>query len=104
MAISILGSGENHGKNHQEHHSIRFIPDTCRHGNGLGRRGAVRLINGERATEELSLDGEPQVPGRIESTGIYFEVKNSEWLNVSVASSELIKLALESLPNMIGQL
>lgn len=45
--------------------------------------------------EELSMDAEPQMLGRIESTGISFEVKDSAWLNVSLSSSELIKLTLD---------
>lgn len=54
-----------------------------------------------RVTDELSMAGGSEALGRLESTGIYFELKDSEYLNVSLNSSELIKLTLESVPEMI---
>lgn len=41
-------------------------------------------------------------PGRIEGTGNYFEIKNSQYLNTSLKSSEEIKVILESIPKMIN--
>ena len=43
-----------------------------------------------------------QISGRIEGTGTYFEIKNSEYLNITLKSTEEIKVALESIPRMIS--
>jgi parallel beta-helix repeat protein len=42
------------------------------------------------------------VPGRVEGVGTYFEVKDSEYLNVTLKSSEEIRIVLESIPRMIS--
>lgn len=39
---------------------------------------------------------------RIEGTGTYFEIKDSEYLNISLKSVEEIKIVLESIPRMIS--
>jgi len=44
---------------------------------------------------------EVQTPGKLEDTGIYFELTNSEYINVTLDSSEPIKIVLESVPEMI---
>ncbi len=41
------------------------------------------------------------IPGRTEGTGTYFEVTDSEYLNVSIESSEQIQVVIESIPRMI---
>jgi len=45
---------------------------------------------------------EPSMPGRIEGTGTYFEITNSEYLNVSLQSTEEITVLLESIPKTIS--
>lgn len=50
--------------------------------------------------EELPM--ELSMPGRIEGTGTYFEIKDSEHLNITLKSSEEIKVILESIPEMIS--
>ncbi|MBI4690146.1 MAG: hypothetical protein HY754_07755 [Nitrospirae bacterium] len=44
---------------------------------------------------------DPQIPGTVEGTGTHFEVTDSEYLNVTLDSSETIALRLESIPDMI---
>ena len=52
--------------------------------------------------EELLMPPEePQMPGTIEGTGTYFEVTDSEYLNIALASSEPVHLRLESVPQMV---
>ncbi|PIS39617.1 MAG: hypothetical protein COT33_01040 [Candidatus Nealsonbacteria bacterium CG08_land_8_20_14_0_20_38_20] len=45
---------------------------------------------------------EPSIPGRTEATGTYFEIKDSEYLNITLTSNEEIKIILESIPRMIS--
>jgi parallel beta-helix repeat protein len=40
-------------------------------------------------------------PGQVEGTGTYFEITDSEYLNIAVESSEVVYLRLESIPEMI---
>jgi parallel beta-helix repeat protein len=40
-------------------------------------------------------------PGQVEGTGTYFEIADSEYLNIAVESSEVVHLRLESIPEMI---
>lgn len=40
-------------------------------------------------------------PGQVEGTGTYFEITDSEYLNIAVESSEVVHLRLESIPEMI---
>ena len=47
-------------------------------------------------------DNPTELSGRIESVGTYFEIKDSEYLNVTLQSSEEIKVVLESIPRMIS--
>ena len=44
---------------------------------------------------------EPTLPGTLESTGTFFEVMDSEYINVTLQSSESISLALVSIPSMV---
>ena len=45
---------------------------------------------------------EPQISGKIEGTGSYFEITDSEYLNISLQSTEEITIDLESTPRMIS--
>lgn len=51
---------------------------------------------------QILAQGVPSIPGRIESSGTYFEVKDSEYLNITLKSTEEIKVVLESIPRMIS--
>ncbi|UCD80466.1 MAG: hypothetical protein JSW26_03280, partial [Desulfobacterales bacterium] len=42
-----------------------------------------------------------ETPGRIDGSGTYFEITNSKYLNISLASSAEIKLTLESVPRVV---
>ena len=44
---------------------------------------------------------DPQMPGTVEGTGTYFQVTDSEYLNVTLTSSEPVHLVLESVPEMV---
>ena len=46
-------------------------------------------------------DGELEMPGVIEGTGSFFEVTDSAYLNITLASTEMLQLMLESVPEMI---
>ena len=43
----------------------------------------------------------PHILGVVEGTGMHFEVTDSEYLNVSLDSSENISVRLESVPEMV---
>ena len=60
------------------------------------------LIQAEGEIVEELLPEEPLMPGRIEGVGTYFEIKDSEYLNISLKSTEGIKVVLESIPKMIS--
>jgi len=45
---------------------------------------------------------QPSLPGGVEKVGTYFEIKDSEYLNVSLRSTQEIKVILESIPRMIS--
>jgi len=51
---------------------------------------------------EPELPREPSIPGRIEGRGKYFEINDSEFLNVLLKSSEEIKIVLVSIPKIIS--
>lgn len=42
-----------------------------------------------------------QLPGRLESEGTHFELKDSSYLNITLNSSEPVKVILESVPEII---
>jgi parallel beta-helix repeat protein len=44
----------------------------------------------------------PSIPGRVEGKGKYFQIKDSDYLNISLESSEEIEVVLESIPKMIS--
>ncbi len=41
------------------------------------------------------------MPGRLETNGTHFQLNNSRYLNITLESSEPIKLVLESIPEMV---
>src|SRR3989344_229176 len=53
------------------------------------------------AEEVPDLPAELAMPGTIEGTGAHFEITNSEYFNITLDSSEFIKLRMESIPEMI---
>ncbi|MDI6856634.1 MAG: NosD domain-containing protein, partial [Candidatus Thermoplasmatota archaeon] len=59
-------------------------------------------ILGEQLFQESEFPLEPSIPGRIEKTGTYFEIRDSEYLNITLKSTEEIKIVLESIPRMIS--
>ena len=48
-----------------------------------------------------NMEEEPRLPGKVEGTGTYFEVTDSNYLNITLESSESVNLRLESIPQMI---
>jgi parallel beta-helix repeat protein len=44
---------------------------------------------------------EPRIPGRLEGTGTHFEITDSEYLNITLDSTEPVSLRLESVPQMV---
>ena len=52
--------------------------------------------------ENQELPTEFKIPGRIEGTGTYFEIKDSQYLNIVLNSAEEVKVVLESIPRMIS--
>lgn len=49
-----------------------------------------------------SVEEDPFLPGVVYGTSTYFALTNSEYFNVSVDSTELLELRLESIPNTIS--
>jgi len=47
-------------------------------------------------------NNELAIIGRIEGIGTFFEIKDSQYLNISLKSTEEIKVVLESIPRMIS--
>ncbi len=63
----------------------------------LGNIGLVKA-------EEPPMPAEPQMPtmpGRLEGTGTHFELTDSPYLNITLDSSQPVKLVLESVPEMV---
>ena len=58
-------------------------------------------MNPETGNQGDVIDEEAKMPGQVEGTGTYFEIADSEYLNVAVESSEVIHLRLESIPETI---
>src|SRR3989344_4597817 len=51
---------------------------------------------------DLSIESSLQhMPGHIEGENTFFEITNSEYLNLKLNSSEIIKLTFESIPEMV---
>lgn len=63
---------------------------------------AGNQIQAEEITGEPGFLGESSMPGRVEGTGTYFGIEDSEYLNITLKSSEEIKVILESIPRMIS--
>ena len=72
--------------------SLNFPPDLA--GN--------QILAQEIVSEKLGIPTEPQIPGRVEATGVEFRIENSEYLNITFKSSQEIKVVLESIPRMIS--
>jgi parallel beta-helix repeat protein len=51
--------------------------------------------------EDPNLQMAPEIPGRVEGTGTYFEVTDSNYVNVTFESVEPVHLTLESAPQMV---
>ncbi len=43
----------------------------------------------------------PQMPGRLKAEGTLFELNDSDYLNITLQSSEPVRLVLESVPEMV---
>ncbi|KCZ73370.1 parallel beta-helix repeat (two copies) [Candidatus Methanoperedens nitroreducens] len=52
-------------------------------------------------SEETGFPDSLLMPGRLEANGTHFELNDSEYLNITLDSSEPIKLVLESAPEMV---
>jgi hypothetical protein len=52
--------------------------------------------------ENLKFPLKTSIPGRIQGTGTYFEIKDSKYLNVSLFSGKEIEVSLESIPKMVS--
>ena len=61
---------------------------------------SVRPVEAQ-TVEESPRIGEVMWPGRAEGTGTHFEIADSEYLNLTLDSSESISVVLESIPQMI---
>src|SRR3989344_5397481 len=62
---------------------------------------AVTLPNNPLSSLENRLPGEFGLPGTIRDTAKHFSITNSEYLNISIDSSEIIEANIESVPHMI---
>jgi len=62
--------------------------------------GFIFFVNLTNA-EEISLPTELKILGTIQGEGTHFEITDSEYLNIAFKSSELIKLRMESIPEMV---
>ncbi|MHC4501103.1 MAG: right-handed parallel beta-helix repeat-containing protein, partial [Planctomycetota bacterium] len=51
--------------------------------------------------EDPNLQMAPEIPGRVEGTGTYFEVTDSNYLGITFESIEPVHLTLESAPQMV---
>lgn len=45
--------------------------------------------------------GLPRIPGTTEGTGTHFEITDSQYLNITLDSTETVKVRLESIPEMV---
>jgi len=61
----------------------------------------ARAINNKCVMEEPNLKAKHKIAGRIEGSGTRFELTDSDYLNVSLRSSEPVNLTLESIPEMV---
>jgi parallel beta-helix repeat protein len=66
-----------------------------------GSAATAQEVNDVNLVEDPNLLAEPRMPGTIEGTGTYFEVNDSNYLNITFQSSEPVNLRLESVPEMI---
>jgi parallel beta-helix repeat protein len=56
------------------------------------------FVNAQNFNEFLKIP----IPGRIEGRGIHFEIKDSDYLNITLDSEKEIEVVLESIPKMIS--
>lgn len=63
----------------------------------LASAGVVRAEEGLPDEPQMP----PQTPGRLEGTGTHFELTNSQYLNITLDSSQPIKLIMESVPKWL---
>ena len=54
------------------------------------------------AAEDIDDSLLPGIPGRIQGTGTFFEIKDSKYLNISLQSDKEITVVLESVPKTIS--
>jgi hypothetical protein len=59
------------------------------------------LASPEMVQAETILPDKFQLPGQLEANGTHFELNNSESLNITLISSEPVKLVLESIPRIV---
>lgn len=64
---------------------------------------SAKQLNSEIITNDSTAQFEDSlIPGRIKGTGTYFEIRDSEYFNISLKSTEKIEVILESIPRMIS--
>ena len=56
------------------------------------------FVNGQNFNEFLRIP----IPGRIEGKGTHFEIKDSNYLNITLESEKEIEVVLESIPRMVS--
>jgi parallel beta-helix repeat protein len=66
-----------------------------------GSAATAQEVNDVNLVEDPNLLAEPRMPGTIEGTGTYFEVNDSNYLNITFQSSQPVHLRLESAPQMV---
>jgi parallel beta-helix repeat protein len=59
------------------------------------------LVNTIFILGEEGLATNPEIPGITSGSGSYFEVKNGDYLNISLNSSQNVEITLESIPEMV---
>ncbi len=62
---------------------------------------AIALAVDDSGVDSARMQDALQMPGRLEANGTHFELNNCEYLNITLDSSEPIKLILESAPEMV---
>lgn len=66
-----------------------------------GSAAIAQEVKDVNFVENPNLLAEPRMPGTIEGTGTYFEVNDSNYLNITFESSEPVHLMLQSAPQMV---
>ena len=68
---------------------------------GLSVISTVQEVNDVSVVEDPRLKTVPQITGRIEGSGTRFELVDSDYLKITLKSSEPVHLMLESVPEMV---